>query len=363
MTRIKYLTANQVAKILSNELSKNGSISLSSKRGTRVITAIQNGKIEYNHHGKTTKPSYYDIDLFVDTVNDFYGQYVTIQKLRDYNNAYTDSVKPCNAMLFFLLLEYLFGIVIYGRGVKGDPYYVFVQFHHTPFSSAYIPFQTVQPQMVESLYHECLSRLFLKNIILRTGNVFLSVLDVNDVMKAVKSAYLSMQPRTYKKDNERNVLVNQVRKDALLICLASRLVEFFSKGINNQHDFDEWHKDTCDWFLNGLNNILNQSGYHSIMYGKAQKIVNVAFKNLYLFDNAIKYEEQFKLCHFTIDSANLTWYNSFSNPKYVKAWSNMSYYDYMDIQNNIRKYLTNNKKYPAIPFYAEFYVWSDYNKW
>lgn len=363
MTRIKYLTIAQVTNILSNELSKNGSISLSTKRGTRVITAIQNGKIKYNYRGKPSKPDY-DINLFVDTVNNFYGQYVTTQTLRDYNKAYTKNGRPCNATLFFLLLEYLFGIVIYGRGVKSDPYYVFVQFHHPPFSSHYIPFQTVQPQIEDSLYHECLPRLFLKNIILRTGNVFLSVLNVNDVLKAVKSAYLSMQPRTYKKNGNSDASVNQKQKNALLMCLAKRLVDFFSKGINTQNSFDGWHKDTCDWFLNGLNYILNLSEYSSIMYGKAQKIVNVAFKNLYLFDDAIKYEAQFKLCHFIIDSANLIWYNSFANPKCTKAWSNISYQDYKGIQDDIRTYLGyNDKNYPKIPFYAEFYIWSDYNKW
>lgn len=128
MTNFQFITTVQVTDSLKNELSKNDSISLFSKDGTFVITAIQNGKIEYNHHGKTTKPSYYDIDLFVDTVNDFYGQCVTIQKLKDYNNAYTDSVKPCNAMLFLLLLEHLFGVAVCGKGIKGNPYYAYVQF-------------------------------------------------------------------------------------------------------------------------------------------------------------------------------------------------------------------------------------------
>lgn len=218
-------------------------------------------------------------------------------------------------------------------------------------------------QQTTSLNHACLTRVFMKNIMLRAGNVRLSVLDVNDVLKAVKSAYLSMQPRTYKKMRD-NAEMNQMSKSNLLTDLAKRLVDFFKNNkINNQTDFDEWHKGVCGWFLPELNNVLNKSGYCGASYGKAQKIVNVAFKNLYMFDDADLYEDKFKLCHFIIDSANLKWYNSFANSKYSNAWSDMTDVDYSNIQNNIRNYLNSNNNYPSVPFYAEFYVWSDYYKW
>lgn len=97
-------------------------------------------------------------------------------------------------------------------------------------------------QQTTSLNHACLTRVFMKNIMLRAGNVRLSVLDVNDVLKAVKSAYLSMQPRTYKKMRD-NAEMNQMSKSNLLTDLAKRLVDFFKNNkINNQTDFDEWHK-------------------------------------------------------------------------------------------------------------------------
>lgn len=211
--------------------------------------------------------------------------------------------------------------------------------------------------------HACLTRVFVKNIMLRAGNVYLSVLNVDDVLKAVKSAYLSMQPRTFKKISK-EPKINQAAKDALLANLAKRLVDFFkNSSIKNQADFDEWHKGVCDWFLLELNDVLHNSGYSNVAYGKAQKIVNVAFKNLYLFDDATLYEERFKLCHFIIDSANLKWYNSFAQTKYTNAWSDMTNADYTNIQNDIRNYLSSNHKYPTISFYAEFYVWSDYYKW
>ncbi len=364
MAKVGFLTEKYVEDILLNDLTKNGTIVLRHMHNTRIITAIKNGKIEYTSD-KLSSVRYYDIKMFVDTVNDFYGHRVTRDMLSRYNACYSESGKPCNVMMFFLLLVYLFGVVIYGKGVKNDPYYVFVMFYYPPFSSAYIPSQAVCLQVSDFYNNVCLGRVFVKNIMLRAGNVYLSVLNVDDVLKAVKSAYLSMQPRTYgKSDPNVKPEMDKISKDRLLKCLAKRLVDFFkNNSIKNQVDFDKWHNDLCNWFLNALNNVLHKSGYCNVAYGKAQKIVNVAFKNLYLFDDATLYEERFKLCHFIIDSANLKWYNSFARPKYAKVWSDMTDTEYRNIQKDIRNYLNSNRNYPTIPFYAEFYVWSDYYKW
>lgn len=209
------------------------------------------------------------------------------------------------------------------------------------------------------LNHICLSRVFMKNVMLKSGNVFLSVLDSCYVLNAVKLAYLSMQPRTFRK-NEQSAKIDKSSKEGLFKELSDKLVEFFKSNINNQRDFDNWHKKTCDWFLNELNKLLNASGYKNVAYGKAQKIINVAFKNLYLFDDAVLYENKFSLCHFIIDDTSLKWYNSFASSACGVSWSNMSYDKYHVIQQNIRNELQKSTNYPQIPFYAEFYIWADY---
>lgn len=222
--------------------------------------------------------------------------------------------------------------------------------------------KTKPTNAVDFFNHICLWHVFMKNIMLRSGNVFLSVTNSSDVLKAVKLAYLSMQPRTFRK-NTPTAKVNTKNKNQLLKDLSDRLSQFFLAGINTQSGFDDWHKKTCTWFLSELNKILHASGYSNVEYGKAQKIVNVAFKNMYLFDDAFSYEEQFKLCHFIIDDASMEWYNAFASKPCKTAWSNISYNDYIAIQNNIRNHLKGVVEYPQVPFYAEFYIWSDYYKW
>ena len=361
MTRIEFMTAKQIENILLAELSKNGKITLSSPTATLIISNVKNGKIYYNYPNDASTLCY-DIDLFVRTVNDFYRQTVTVEMLRSYDNAYSSNGKPCNAVMFFLLLNYLYGVKIFGKGKDGDPYYVIIQFFNSQFFGAVIPQKTIPTNAVDFFNHVCLWRVFMKNIMLRSGNVFLSVTNSLDVLKAVKLAYLSMQPRTFRK-NTPTANVNTKDKNQLLKNLSERLSKFFLTGINTQSNFDDWHKETCTWFLSELNKILNASGYSNVAYGKAQKIVNVAFKNMYLFDDAFSYEEQFILCHFIIDDANMEWCNTFALQPCKTAWSNFTYGEYIAVQNNIRKYLKSVVNYPQVPFYAEFFVWADYYKW
>lgn len=131
-----------------------------------------------------------------------------------------------------------------------------------------------------------------------------------------------------------------------------------------------------------------------LKYGKAQKIVNMTFKNAYcLQHNEIKedqFEKYFEYCHMPLDSITLEWFkrtqtwlkdyckNGHSKGscdflcKYLpESWSNMksddsgNRYGYETIQKKIRDYL---KEYAAeniatkylkdyTPLQAEFFVW------
>ena len=98
-----------------------------------------------------------------------------------------------------------------------------------------------------------------------------------------------------------------------------------------------------------------------IKYGKAQKIVNIAFKYLYLFCDIVPGNPgHFTFCHFAIDSITLAWYkDKIDSNCAVGNWSDMTYGEYIDIQKNIRAYISKNMP-DKTPFEAEFEIWSEY---
>ena len=67
--------------------------------------------------------------------------------------------------------------------------------------------------------------------------------------------------------------------------------------------FDELHKEMCELWHKRFEDIDNLG-----TYGKAQKIVNMAFKYLYCCEDANTKEEYFKYCHVALDSYTLEWF-------------------------------------------------------
>ncbi len=199
-------------------------------------------------------------------------------------------------------------------------------------------------------------QIFCKNIILRAPNKFLSVKNVDDVLYAVRGAYLSMQPRTFEKKTERPQ-IDKKSKEMFFKEISKLICDCFK---NIPKDFNAWHANACNKVLKELNKLLENSGYYSVSYGKVQKIINITFKNLYLYDDADGFLSLFKVCHFAIDSANLKWYNSIAKKPVKKAWSNLNDIEYIEIQNEIKEYLLSQNKYSKEPFLAEFYIWADY---
>ena len=76
----------------------------------------------------------------------------------------------------------------------------------------------------------------------------------------------------------------------------------------------QWHKDMCEEFLA----VIEPKYLGGLKYGKAQKIVNMTFKNAYcLQHNEIKedqFEKYFEYCHMPLDSIILEWV------KRTQAW-------------------------------------------
>ena len=172
-----------------------------------------------------------------------------------------------------------------------------------------------------------------------------------------------------------------------------KFIDYFFKDpvkLKSQKDFDDWHKEMCEEFLA----VIEPKYQGGLKYGKAQKIVNMTFKNAYcLQHNEIKedqFEKYFEHCHMPLDSITLEWFKRTqtwlkdyckedpSNGscdflcKYLpESWSKMesddsgNRYGYETIQKKIRDYL---KEYAAenittkylkdyTPLQAEFFVW------
>ena len=168
----------------------------------------------------------------------------------------------------------------------------------------------------------------------------------------------------------------------------------------DETSFDQWHKDMCEEFLA----VIGPKYQGGLKYGKAQKIVNMTFKNAYcLQHNGIKedkFEKYFEHCHMPLDSIILEWVkrtqawlcskdaenNDCKKKKAetlcstrIPSWSKMNYeecpgfltsdgkpyYGYKDIQNAIfeyfNKYVEKNTATKHLkgctPLQAEFFVW------
>ena len=160
--------------------------------------------------------------------------------------------------------------------------------------------------------------------------------------------------------------------------IAEKIQEIFIKS--PAKGFDDWHKETCDLFLN----MLLQKGYENATYGQAQKVINLAFKYLYCLDGAETYGEVFDLCHMPLDGFTLEWFYrqcKYGNPekKIVKGkmdkWSALAgygderqdvyqttdkkeHYTYFFYQKQIREWLAKGQT----PLQTEFEIWSEIQK-
>ena len=141
-------------------------------------------------------------------------------------------------------------------------------------------------------------------------------------------------------------------------------------------DYDTWHETQCNELIKIWNDIKPNFG----TVGKAQKVLNMAFK--YLSCITEDYNAILQYCHMTLDSYTLAWYKAVVMPWAQKngrpdveslvEWSKIkSYGDYKLIQKNIRDYLSTGAVYsikinkkstkvlslPIVPIDAEFVVW------
>ena len=90
--------------------------------------------------------------------------------------------------------------------------------------------------------------------------------------------------------------------------LSVRFNEWFQME-PDEDKFDAWHKETCDWIIVFLKEYYVPE---DCTYGKAQKIVNMTFKNLFALcvkkDIDEQYSKHFEYCHVPLDSFTLEWF-------------------------------------------------------
>lgn len=198
---------------------------------------------------------------------------------------------------------------------------------------------------------------------------------IKEIVK--KHAYRDMTPRTIKGLTSEKINV-------ALECLAQKVFKYISSSKTySKEQFDEWHKKTCEEFIEDCKKVLDSSVGEKITAGKAQKILNMTMKYVFCCLEGEQDKDKFMWCHVALDHFTLEnwfsndvldWYNDQKGKMdkvakgRIENWSNLEYGNlenlgsYCWIQECIRDYLSKFKghKYEGLtPFQAEFYVWQD----
>lgn len=198
----------------------------------------------------------------------------------------------------------------------------------------------------------------------------LFVTKFGDVLLAVRKAYADMAMRTINGFSK----VNDKDKRKLRKNFANKFIDAFCKAEAplTQEAFDARHQEVCDDFLTKLNKLCTDCGVNEPpCYGKAQKIVNMTFKYLYLFEKNEPIQPLFAFCHMPLDSSIFRYLkekfkeHGLDAKLFETAWSKLNAGQYREIQTAIRGYCREYSsdyadaadEYAKLPFYAEFQIW------
>lgn len=177
-----------------------------------------------------------------------------------------------------------------------------------------------------------------------------SVVDKKSSDAAVDLAYIDAQ-RTMKGIGKN---FPQQKSDAINDIKEALHKYFSDPAPESETAFDSVHKSLCNTWCKKFN------GSDIGTYGKAQKIINMAFKYLFCCNDAKEYRAHFKYCHMPLDSITLEWYKrKVDVEKKEYTWSKIKYNEYVEIQKNIRDYLNGSADTPLV---KEFKVWPETQK-
>ena len=184
---------------------------------------------------------------------------------------------------------------------------------------------------------------------------------------AINLAFKDFTSRTLTKTSQ-NARVDIDKRKKALSELANKFCDYFKDKVKNEEEFEKWHQERCYEFITNYNAAL--SGYQPIVYGKAQKIVNMTFKYLCCYADAAKYiaDGYFDYCHMPLDSFTLDWYKRELKEQVQSAWSDMEKDKYLEIQEKISDHLHAGLEIkfgndmivlPSNSLEAEFFVWQN----
>ena len=222
-----------------------------------------------------------------------------------------------------------------------------------------------------------------KHLVARFGYGFVDEREQYEFIVKIR-AYTDMQPRTigglgkFREDSK-----NNKNLDSLFNEVAEKLYSFVvDDPARNEDEFDDWHKEICEWFVSEFNRITEGFPVDKIAFGKGQKLINCSLKYIYCLKGADEYKEKFEHCHMILDRYTysegfykrevIPWYNNLNKSNQLRltgltSWSNLKYDEYSKIQQNISNFLKVTTEYvdsngtPLTPFQTEFFVFDKYN--
>ena len=198
-------------------------------------------------------------------------------------------------------------------------------------------------------------------------------LDRDGIKIAVRRAFRDLTVRTMtRNDSSTSVNLEALADNAFDGGFYEKISEWLNSN-PTKDGFDSWHNEACDFIIEFLKETYIPA---DCTYGKAQKIVNMTFKNMYCLEDAEKKEEHFKFCHMPLDSFTLEWFYrecKRQEKKIVKSkilsWSSLSFskdderdgkYTYNFFQNKIIDLIENSADFKGYtPLQAEFKIWPE----
>ena len=201
-----------------------------------------------------------------------------------------------------------------------------------------------------------------------------SKVEINAIQESIKRAVGDIMARTLSvKEGAAWSLKEQLSsEDGTLVSLFTKY--FKEPPFSNECEFDRWHRETSKQVLAIL-----EAKYEQVYYGKAQKILNMTFKNLYCTQFGAN-DEYFKFCHMPFDSYTLEWAYRSVYPLYkdssgnaltkgkTPSWSNLysapdqdivdGKYTYEFLTARIRQYFEEHQSSITV-LQGEFVIWKN----
>jgi len=178
---------------------------------------------------------------------------------------------------------------------------------------------------------------------------FRHMTDSNLITRCVRAGYLDLSRTLHglRVLPSRELLRRQARK-----YLRDRFTDIKTKKtiIQNQQDFDDWHKSSCQ----GLISLYNDHKFKTFHKGQAQKWINMTYKYVFTLgeDRLPGFAHLYSLCHVPLDIKIINNLEKFNPPVLSTRWSRIDdHQEYMAYQKWVRK------SFSIVPLDVEFIAW------